>query len=133
MKLDRAEESRRSPDPLAKGSVQLADAPPPDQACPRCGGKGTVEWIGGEWEYDSHYPCPTCTTDRTAAKGTGRVPAFWCSKHGSYGPARFCCTCTREEVEAEVERLREALTAIRDEHEDIPPLVTFIDQTLAGP
>jgi hypothetical protein len=36
-----------------------------------------------------------------------------------------------EQLRLEVERLREALTAIRDEHADIAPLVAFVDRTLA--
>ena len=43
--------------------------------CPTCHGKGTVVKDGPhELEYDSHYPCPACTTDRTALRGTGVVP-----------------------------------------------------------
>ena len=47
------------------------------QICPTCRGKGTVVKNGpSEWEYDNQYPCPTCTTDRTALKGTGYVTAL---------------------------------------------------------
>ena len=42
--------------------------------CPRCKGKGTVIKDGpSEYEYDNQWPCPECTTDRTALKGTGRA------------------------------------------------------------
>lgn len=45
------------------------------EVCPNCHGKGTVVKDGPhELEYDSHYPCWRCTTDRTALKGTGWVP-----------------------------------------------------------
>lgn len=43
-----------------------------EERCPRCQGKGTVVKYGPHRdEYDSHYPCPRCTTDRTALKVTG--------------------------------------------------------------
>jgi transposase-like protein len=42
--------------------------------CPRCNGKGTIVKDGPhDDEYDSHYPCPRCTTDRIALKGTGVI------------------------------------------------------------
>ncbi len=42
--------------------------------CPRCAGKGTIVKDGPHPdEYDSAWPCPTCTTDRTAPRGTGLV------------------------------------------------------------
>jgi DnaJ-class molecular chaperone len=44
------------------------------ERCPTCQGKGTIVKDGSsEWEYDSHYPCPRCTTDHTADRGTGWV------------------------------------------------------------
>jgi hypothetical protein len=47
----------------------------PQERCPRCKGKGTIVRDGpSEWEYDNMFPCPRCTTDRTALKGTGWVP-----------------------------------------------------------
>jgi DnaJ-class molecular chaperone len=45
------------------------------ERCPRCQGKGTIVRDGpSEHEYDSHFPCPRCTVDRTAPKGTGCIP-----------------------------------------------------------
>lgn len=34
---------------------------------------------------------------------------YECPEHGPFGPARFCCACTRVPLEAENKRLREAL------------------------
>lgn len=48
---------------------------PREERCPRCQGKGTIVKDGPhDDEYDSQYPCPRCTTDRTALKGTGWIP-----------------------------------------------------------
>jgi transposase-like protein len=42
--------------------------------CPTCGGKGTIVKDGPHPdEYDNQYPCQTCTTSRTALRGTGLV------------------------------------------------------------
>jgi transposase-like protein len=44
------------------------------ERCPRCRGKGTIVKDGPHRdEYDSHHPCPRCTSDRTALRGTGWV------------------------------------------------------------
>jgi hypothetical protein len=56
---------------LKKGRLKQ-EAPFP---CRRCAGRGTVVRNGpSEYEYDSHYPCSSCTTDRTALRGTGEAP-----------------------------------------------------------
>lgn len=36
-----------------------------------------------------------------------------CAQHGPYGPANFCCACTRATVESERDRYREALEHIQ--------------------
>ncbi len=50
-------------------------------------------------------------TDQPQVQGSGSG-AYECPKHGPYGPARFCCACTRESVEAERDRYQDALEQI---------------------
>lgn len=38
--------------------------------------------------------------------------SYECEKHGLHYPLRFCCACTREAVETERDRYREALERI---------------------
>lgn len=45
------------------------------ERCPRCKGRGTIVKNGPhDDEYDSAFPCPRCTTNRTALGGSGWVP-----------------------------------------------------------
>jgi Fe2+ or Zn2+ uptake regulation protein len=42
--------------------------------CQRCKGEGTIVKDGPHNdEYDNQFPCPDCTMDRTALRGTGRA------------------------------------------------------------
>ncbi len=45
------------------------------EPCAQCHGVGTIEKNGPhDLEFDSHFPCPTCTNDPRASKGTGVKP-----------------------------------------------------------
>lgn len=82
--------------------------------CPRCGA-------------DQGEPChDTPTMHQERVHGTLAVePTYAELRHENYRLRRVASA-----AQAEADMLRLALQAIKEEHEDIPALVAFIDRTL---
>lgn len=73
--------------------------------CDGCGiPAAKVPGSGGE----RHVLCPACASQFGAV-------SYECPEHGPFGPATFCCACTRAKVEVERDRYRDALQRIINE------------------
>lgn len=87
-------------------------------------------------DYAVRIPDAARAADGRPAFTAGRLlmaEPYVCEKHGPYGPANFCCACTREKVEAERDRYREALERIADLDDALPsPSWKFAREALDG-